>query len=187
MRTSKQRKVVLIKGERWKSLVVNKASRKKYAVSNRGRIVSYSRHLEDGRVLATRHTQRYPSISFRGNRGINHNFYLHRLVAERFLKRKSHEHNFVIHLDHKKNNNRASNLKWVTLKEQIRHSRKDPNVIRHLNPLVGNKLDAKKVRLIKKMLKSKRKYTLRAIAKRFKVSDMQIHRIKSGKNWSHIK
>ena len=35
------------------------------------------------------------------------------------------------------------------------------------------------------MLKEKK--TLKAIAKKFNVSDMQIHRIKTKENWAHVK
>lgn len=48
----------------------------------------------------------------------------------------------------------------------------------------GLKLDSSQVMLIKKQLK--RGIPNRRIAKNFKVSEMQIHRIKTGENWSHI-
>jgi len=41
------------------------------------------------------------------------------------------------------------------------------------------------VKVIKQMLKEKK--TLKAIAKKFNVSDMQIHRIKTKENWAHVK
>jgi methylphosphotriester-DNA--protein-cysteine methyltransferase len=57
-----------------------------------------------------------------------------------------------------------------------------------MNPDEGPKLTAAKVKLIKTALfKSKKQPTLKALAKKFKVSDMQIHRIKTGENWGHIK
>ena len=65
---------------------------------------------------------------------------------------------------------------------------KDPNVIVRMNPDEGPKLTADKVKQIKVALfKSKKQPTLKALAKKFRVSDMQIHRIKTGENWSHVK
>ena len=57
-----------------------------------------------------------------------------------------------------------------------------------LNPDEGPKLTVTKVKKIKVALfKSKTQPTLKALAKMFKVSDMQIHRIKTGENWGHVK
>jgi hypothetical protein len=43
------------------------------------------------------------------------------------------------------------------------------------------------VKQIKRALSAKKQPTLKALAKQFKVSDMQIHRIKTGENWSHVR
>lgn len=184
----KGKKVTFFQGEKWKPLSLNGKSKKKYAVSNFGRVISYTNKINEGTLLKTRLTQRYPSISFRGPEGKNLNFYIHRLVAQLFLKKKSSRHKFVIHLDHKKENNKVKNLKWVTLAEQIEHAKKDPIVIKQKRPTEGPKLTAEKVREIKtRLFKSKKQPTLKSLAKKYRVSDMQIFRIKSGENWSHIK
>jgi hypothetical protein len=76
----------------------------------------------------------------------------------------------------------------VKHEEQIEHAKKDPNVLVRMNPNEGPKLTSDKVKKIKLALfKSKKQPTLKALAKLFKVSDMQIHRIKTGENWSHVK
>jgi methylphosphotriester-DNA--protein-cysteine methyltransferase len=60
--------------------------------------------------------------------------------------------------------------------------------LQRLNPDEGPKLTVDKVKQIKVALfKSKKQPTLKALAKRFRVSDMQIHRIKIGENWAHVK
>ena len=51
--------------------------------------------------------------------------------------------------------------------------------------IAWSKLSEAKVLVIKKMLAKGK--TLREIADKYKVSDMQIHRIKTGENWSHVK
>ena len=47
------------------------------------------------------------------------------------------------------------------------------------------KLTVEKVSRIKKLLRTGE--SLKDIAKKYKVSDMQIHRIKTGENWKHVK
>lgn len=183
---AKKTTVRFLAGERWKELALKKGvTTKRYAISNRGRIVSFKTKIEDGYILRPRLTQGYPSVTI-GREANRQNYYIHRLVAEYFCKKPSPKHNFVIHLDHVKENNRAENLKWVTHESQIKHALEDPNVLIRQNPAEGPKLNINKVRLIKRALKAKKQPTLKALAKQFKVSDMQIHRIKTGENWSHV-
>ena len=186
MATSKKTSFKTLAGERWKELDLKKGvTTKRYAISSRGRIVSFKTKIEEGYLLRPRLTQGYPSVTI-GREANRQNYYLHRLVAEYFTKKPSAKHAFVIHLDHVKENNKASNLKWVTHEAQIDHALNDPNVLERQNPAEGPKLNAAKVRQIKRALKAKNTPTLKALAKQFKVSDMQIHRIKTGENWSHI-
>lgn len=186
MATTKKSTIKVLAGERWKELNLKKGvTTKRYAISNRGRIVSFKTKIEEGYLLRPRLTQGYPSVTI-GREANRQNYYLHRLVAEYFNKKPSPKHNFVIHLDHVKENNKADNLKWVTHQTQIDHALKDPNVLIRQNPEEGPKLNAAKVRQIKRALKAKNQPTLKALAKQFKVSDMQIHRIKTGENWSHV-
>ncbi len=188
MATSKASKVKFLANEKWKELDLKKGTTtKRYAVSDKGRIISFKEKMDDGYILKPRLTQGYPSITI-GREETRQNYYIHRLVAEYFCRQGSAKNAFVIHLDHKKHNNKASNLKWVKHEEQIEHAKKDPNVLVRMNPDEGPKLTADKVKKIKLALfKSKKQPTLKALAKLFKVSDMQIHRIKTGENWSHVK
>jgi hypothetical protein len=173
-------------GERWKELDLKKGvTTKRYAISNKGRIVSFKNKIDEGYVLRPRLTQGYPSVTI-GREENRQNYYLHRLVAEYFSKKPSQRHCFVIHVDHVKENNKADNLKWVTHEVQIDHALSDPNVMERQNPEEGPKLNANKVKQIKRALKAKNQPTLKALARQFKVSDMQIHRIKTGENWSHV-
>jgi hypothetical protein len=186
MATKTNNTIKFLAGERWKELALKKGvTTKRYAISNRGRIVSFKTKIEEGYILRPRLTQGYPSVTI-GREDNRQNYYLHRLVAEYFTKKNSPKHSFVIHLDHKKENNKADNLKWVKHEDQIAHALKDPNVLLRQNPEEGPKLNAGKVRQIKRALKAKNQPTLKALAKQFKVSDMQIHRIKTGENWSHV-
>jgi hypothetical protein len=184
----KEPKLKFLAGETWKELKLKKGTTtKRYAVSDKGRIVSFKSKLDEGCILKPRLTQGYPSITI-GREETRQNYYIHRLVAEYFCKQPSSSSNFVIHVDHKKENNKASNLKWVKHDDQIKHALKDPNVLIRMNPDEGPKLTADKVKAIKTALfKSKKQPTLKALARKFRVSDMQIHRIKTGENWGHVR
>ena len=85
-------------------------------------------------------------------------------------------------MDYDNQNNHYKNLKWVSREEQEDHIRKNP-----LAKNRGNqKLTLERVKLIKQKL-TDGKTSLKALAKKYKVSDMQIHRIKTGENWGHVK
>lgn len=128
-------------------------------------------------------------------RTIHHHFLIHRLVAEYFLPAPNPDQSIVAHLDYDKLNNNVGNLKWMDPEEHQEHIRKSPYVIaekkerkykqKYRERKKGGKLDSTQVIHIKKLLK--RGWTLKKIAKQFNVSDMQIHRIKTGENWSRIK
>lgn len=128
-------------------------------------------------------------------RTIHRHFLIHQLVAQYFLPQPQAEETILAHLDYEKLNNHVSNLKWMRPEEHQEHIRKSPYVIaekkqrkytqRLRTRNEGWKLTSTDVIHIKKLLK--RGWTLRKIAKQFNVSDMQIHRIKTNENWSHIK
>ena len=64
MATTKQSKLKFLTGETWKELKLKKGTTtKRYAVSDKGRIVSFKSDLEDGYILKPRLTQGYPSIT----------------------------------------------------------------------------------------------------------------------------
>jgi len=152
-----------------------------YAITDYGRAIQYLTKPEEGVFLKAGAIEGYPSLAIR-LKGFRKTYLIHRLVAEYFLKRPSPHHKFVIHLNHKKDDNYVYNLKWATAKEQQDHAIKN----RMKKELGSYKLTEERVRLIKrKMLNGKTR--LKIIAKQFGVSDMQIHRIKTGENWGHVK
>jgi hypothetical protein len=91
--------------------------------------------------------------------------------------------------------NNGNNLKWVTYDEMITQGKKSQAVIEAKKKFKefnikrdGAKLTSTDViRLKRKILDPNRKTRLRLIAKEFNISEMQIHRIKTGENWGHIK
>lgn len=114
----------------------------------------------------------------------------HRMVALSFLSRPSEEHKFVAHLDFNKENNHHSNLKWMTQKENTAHQQNSPYVIKakatavRVTRITRQKLTIHQVMVIKKRLSED--IPLSKLAKRYKVSETQLLRIKRGINWANI-
>ena len=125
-------------------------------------------------------------------RTINYHSLFHRLVADYFLKKPAAGQTIVSHLDHNKLNNRANNLKWMTVQENSAHQQLSPHVIaekkqRPLNKDESRaaKLTVTKVMLLKKLLRQEK--PIKQLVRQFKVTDTQILRIKRGENWANIK
>lgn len=170
----------------------------RYAVSNRGRLISFSDEIKNGRLLNGSKSDGYKMFRYRMRREgkvINKHFFICKLVAHHFVPKQSEEQTYVLHLDRVRDNDDFRNLRWATREEMIEHSRKSPFVIQAKKNLLehniksdGKKLTVTKVMLIKRLLaKPDRKTRLKMIAKQFGVSEMQIRRIQSGENWGHIK
>lgn len=125
-------------------------------------------------------------------RTINYHCLIHRLVAYNFLPKPSVGKTIVSHLDHNKLNNNVNNLKWMTVKENSAHQQLSPTVIAERGSRIYNrresngttKLTITKVMLLKKLLNEGK--TVKQMVKQFKVSDMQIIRIRRGENWGSI-
>jgi NUMOD4 motif len=182
-----------IAGERWKVADFPNSLQKKYAISNKGRLASFGESVFiDGILLKGSLQQGYKIMRYtvvsRKKKRFEFVFF-HKLVALYFCKQKSPLHNKVIFKDYNRKNIVAENLKWATVEEQYVHSTGSPayaaaNLRRH-KPVKGPRLDIEKVRRIKLALQAGA--TLKELAVKYKVSDMQIHRIKTGENWGHVK
>lgn len=175
--------------EKWISIPFeNVENPPKYQVSNYGRLKSFQSDPIQGDIIGGSKIQGYKSLNIRvkGNKSINR--YVHKLVAEFFLKKDSEESKFVVHLDHDKLNNYWENLKWVTREEMTIHNRENPAVKDKVLPkrTKNYKLTESKVLMIKKMLRSD-KNRLKMIAKQFGITHTQLNRIRSGENWGHVK
>jgi hypothetical protein len=177
----------------------------RYAISNYGRLVRFSlwHELEYGRIIKGSKQDGYRiwRYAVRDNNTIKYKHkFLYRLVAEYFLPKTSEEQVYVLHLDRKRDNDRIENLRWATKAEQLEHSKKSPYVKAALKIQIqllkkyreqkkdGNKLTVRQVKnLKKKIFDPNRKVGLNTLAILYGVSDTQIHRIKKGENWGHIK
>ncbi len=183
------------KSEKWKPIKFSSKVKlqKKYLVSNTGKISSYADSPKKAHALKAKRIEDFHCISLRMH-GVKKSLFIHRLVAEAFVKRKSSKHEFVLHLDHNRSNNHASNLKWATHKEQLEHRKSSPAVKRAIKARVlisgsfSKVLNETKVRRMKEeMFNPKRKRTLKQIAAAYKTSEMNVYRIKKGEFWYQIK
>lgn len=184
-------------GEQWKQMQFPgwKQLKKKYAVSNLGRCASYSKDLmEEGKLLNGSLTTGYRTLNLHrpDNKGT---IYLHREIAKLFCKKSSARHKYVIHVNHHKTENKASNLKWATLEEMSAHQQKSPLKIAYKKlqkersaTQKGLKLTPSQVKTIKKIIHNpKRNITYKQLAKKYSVSEMTLYRIRSGENWGAVK
>ena len=177
------------KNEEWISYKHDKWSDEDlYLVSNYGRIKRKKVGDKDWELSKTSLIGGYITFWIRKKeKKATSSFYIHRAVAEVFLNRRE-DQVFVIHLDFDKENNIASNLKWVNKSEMFLHHKKNPKKIDRKGKVTSSKLTEGRVRLIKKKIfDPNRRTRMRIIAKQFGISEMQLYRIKSGENWSHVK
>jgi response regulator RpfG family c-di-GMP phosphodiesterase len=184
-------------GEKWRQCVFDnwETMQRKYAVSNMGNVASYVNKIEkDGELLKGSEIEGYKVLRLRVN-GTYVAFLFHRLVALYFLRKPVSGHDKVIHLNHKKEDNRAENLKWATKEMVAEHNKNSPAVKAYRKRMEdaipdikkGLKLTLVQVKQIKKTLANpKRKLTHKQLAEKYGVSEMAITRIKRGENWGYV-
>ena len=183
-----------ITGETWKQLQFKgyKLLRRKYSISSLGRAASYAVDIAtDGKLLNGSLTSGYRTLNLHLENG-NGTIYVHREVARLFCTKPSPKYKYVIHVNHKKEDNNYKNLKWATLEEVSSHQQKSPLKIAYkkeqASRTVGLKLNVTKVKAIKDTINNpKRKLTYKQLAEKYGVSEMTLYRIKSGENWSKVK
>ncbi|WP_339887689.1 NUMOD4 domain-containing protein [uncultured Flavobacterium sp.] len=184
--------------EEWKEFEIAGQRETRYAVSNYGGFRSFTDTIENGRDLKGSITEGFQFLRYKRleNNVMNyHHYAIHKVIAELFIPKTSEEQTHVLHLNYNKLDNHLNNLKWATYDEMIAHGKKSPAVIeakkkfREFNiKRDGAKLTSTEViRLKRRILDPNRKTRLRLIAKEFGISEMQLHRIKTGENWGHIK
>lgn len=110
---------------------------------------------------------------------------VHRLVAEAFLGQAPSEAHQINHLDGNKENNRLSNLEWVTPKENMRHA-SAMGLLRPQSPWTsrrrgGQKLAPEDVILLRNMYAEGE--LQRTLAARFGVSAPHISSVVNEKSW----
>lgn len=183
--------------ETFREIEVDYPLKFRYAVSTRGRLISFTEKFEDGNEL-TGKIDGYKVFRYKqrqDDKVVYKQMFVYKVVAEFFIPKTSEDQLHVVHLDFTRDNDNINNLKWVTYDEKIAHSKKSPHVIEAKKKLLehniksdGRKLTVTKVIHLKKLLNDpNRKTRMKILAKQFGISEMQLFRIKSGENWGHIK
>ena len=184
--------------EIFREILIDYPLRLRYAVSDRGRLISFTESFQDGTLLKGGNSKGYKTFQYRltvNSKRSSKVLFIHKLVAGFFLAKSSENQQYVLHLDHDLTNNNTSNLRWATWAEMQEHRKRNPHVKRAHRKLVehnlnadGRKLTITKVIHLKKLLQDpNRKTRLKMLAKQFGISEMQVSRIKSGENWSRVK
>ena len=202
VKQEKKEKLQIFATEVFAELKLEDELKLRYAISNFGRLISFTDNIEDGRIIKGSITEGYRIFRYRIRQGkklsYRHKFF-YRLVAENFLEKTSDEQTFVLHLDYNLANDLVSNLKWATRQEMLEHQRKNSKVIKARKVTTKKlieynknrdeyKLTSTEVMRIKKLLANpNRKTRMKMIAKQFGISEMQLYRIKKGENWGHVK
>ena len=179
-----KRKLKKIDDEIWKIIP---ETENRYEISSYGRIKSFALNRNDGKILKCSTNKGFKIINVRINNE-KKRIYVHKLVADIWLKRPSEKHLMVTHIDKNLRNNHFTNLKWLT-QEEIKNEYRDYfkkkyNSANKRKVVTNSKLTENDVIQLKSMLK--RGVSQSTIAKLFCVSEMQVTRIKREENWNHI-
>lgn len=168
-----------------------------YEISDFGRVRSFDRvilrsngisEMRPGRIMRSALAGRgYPFVKlFKDGKGKA--FYIHRLVAAAFLPFVEGMH--VNHIDFDKTNNRASNLEWVTPKQNTAHSidagrwsgkYNSGKCLAANNPNRAQKLTLKDVRDIRAACANGVKQSI--TAEKFGITQGTVSAIKRGSVW----
>lgn len=185
--------------EIFKEIEIKEKLKFNYAISNRGRLVSFTDDIRKGNELKGGLVDGYRIFryKYRDEEGVlrNKHFFFYKLIAEYFISKTEEDQNRVIHLDYVRNNDAIANLRWLNYADMLIHINKSPKLIENRKKLIefnlqadGQKLTVTKVMRLKKMLKRpERKTRNKLIAKQFNISETQLKRIEKGENWGHIK
>jgi hypothetical protein len=173
--------------ERW-SKVKAKADTKKcnYLFSDYGRLKSVDKMSGNEKLLrGSLMKQGFMQLNLKLEDGVRQGFYVHQLVASKFIK-KDKSKPMLIHIDGNKLNNYWENLQRVDRAGMTQHQIAQ-GVYLHENRKMPShaKMNETKVRLLKKRLqegKTKRK----VLAKSFGITETQVRRIEKGENWGHV-
>ncbi|MEM9050449.1 MAG: HNH endonuclease [Bacteroidota bacterium] len=92
-----------------------------FKLSNFGNVIKIKKGVGDELEFKPSTILGYEYISFTTRQGSRETIYLHRLIAEFFVKSQRDNAQYVIHKDYSRKNNRYDNLKWVTKEELKKH------------------------------------------------------------------
>lgn len=95
-----------------------------FKLSNLGNTVRIKKGVGPEELFIPKEIGGYKYISFTTRKSSRETIYLHRLVAEFFVKNTNENATYVIHKDYNRKNNRFDNLLWVTQEVLYKHRAK---------------------------------------------------------------
>ena len=167
--------------EQWREYPIEVPGKVRYAVSNYGRLKSFTDKIENGKILKGAPTEGFLFLRYVRSVNGKKSYYshaIHKMVAELFIPRVSEDQEYVLHLDYDKMNNQLYNLKWATYNEMRAHGHKSPAVKAAFKKFQEDniKRDGRKLtstQVMRKKKKKKRqdeKFSVTKTAKEFNVS-----------------
>jgi hypothetical protein len=165
-------KVIIIPDEPEIWTPVREAKIGLYEVSNHGRVKSYAVN-KSGELLKGKIAKNSANVVEISINGKKKGFGINRLVAQHFVpntENKTH----VVHIDGNYQNNYYKNLQWMTQEEL-----NNRDVIKKGK---RGKITYEYAQQIRKMIEDK--VPQHKIARMFRISSMQVTRIKRGENWA---
>lgn len=176
--------------ERWLPVVIRgNRTIVGYEVSDRGRVRTYWQKAGPSPRLAEKPTLRRialtkargsdrggtPVVCLRLARARSYTFPVHELVARAFLGHAPQRGWQIIHVNHERTDNRATNLKWVSRSHASLHAIK----ARPRRPLA---------KLTPTIVRQNRKSTelTRVLARRFGVNNRAVYDVRWGRTWRDV-
>jgi len=153
-------------------------------ISDFGRIRSFKTSRKGGKIIGGSWLSGYNILVLRMKDDKRKTVFIHKLVAQYFIKSNSEDAEFVIHIDYDRKNNHFSNLKWVNRKQLSEHRKNDADYDK--KKVRNSKLTETQVIRLKKMLNRGTVKPYR-LAQQFGITHTQLSRIRNGENWGHIK
>lgn len=145
-----------------------------YDVTREGQVIN----IITGYNLKPKHnTGDYCYVRMKGK-----NYYIHRLVATKYIPNPDNKPQ-VNHIDGNKENNNVSNLEWVSAKENKTHA-VNYDLVASGSQIVHSKLTESDVKFIRAHAKVDMK--MKDLAAKFNVSTRTIRDIISYHTWNHI-
>lgn len=145
-----------------------------YEITKEGYIINKLR----GNILKPKHNNRgYCYVRLGGK-----NYYIHRLVAEKYIPNPENKPQ-VNHKDGNKDNNNVSNLEWSTAKENKIHAVEN-NLVAKGESISIHKLSEEDIKFIKQ--NAKKTIKIKDLATMYNVSLKTISNIVNNHTWNHI-
>ena len=183
-----KKEVKSYKNEVWKAIrLPSPHNSKRYYISNRARLKSVDKKTKDESLVKSSPDRNgHLRSTIRLANKLNYGLWIHKEVAKHFVDKPSRKHKLVIHKNYKRDDNKLSNLKWVTPDEHKDYIRKRHAAMGYVyhNKGGSSKLKPRQVAIIKRQLAAGKK-TKTQIANHYGVSITQIRRIETGENWAN--